>query len=91
VCIAPTHDEALADMMALLTRRGFDAANMSDEEPAPWLALITWGDPDEVGEHFAGLLEQHDGLDGFTINMIPNGFIEGRVELLGQTLSPLVT
>lgn len=89
VCIAPTHDEAYADMLAYLTRRGFDAANMSADDLAPWLALITWGDPDEVGEHFADLLARHDGLDGFTINMIPNGFVEGRVELLGNTLSPL--
>ncbi len=89
VCIAPTHDEAYADMLAFFTRRGFDAANMSDEELAPWLGLITWGSPDEVGEHFANLLSAHDGLDGFTINMIPNGFMEGRVELLGNTLSPL--
>ncbi len=88
-CIAPTHDEAHADMVAFLGRRGFDAANMSEEDLAPWLALVVWGDPDEVGEHFSNLLAAHDGLDGFTINMIPNGFIDGRVELLGQTLSPL--
>lgn len=91
VCIAPTHDEAYADMLAFLTRRGFDAANMSDDDLAPWLGLITWGDPDEVGEHFASVLAEHEGLDGFTVNMIPNGFIEGRVELLGNTLSPLIS
>ena len=90
-CIAPTHDEARADMLAFLGRRGLDVANMSEEDLAPWLGLIVWGDPDEVGEHFSSLLAAHDGLDGFTINMIPNGFIEGRVELLGQTLSPLFT
>jgi F420-dependent oxidoreductase-like protein len=90
-CIAPTHDEAYADMMAFLQRRGFDTSTMSDEDLAPWLNLITWGDPDEIGAHFSDLLSAHDGLDGFTINMIPNGFIEGRVELLGKTLSPLFT
>jgi F420-dependent oxidoreductase-like protein len=88
-CIAPTHDEAYADMLAFLGRRGFDTATMSDEDLAPWLGLIVWGDPDEVGEYFADLLAAHDGLDGFTINMIPNGYIEGRVELLGTTLAPL--
>jgi F420-dependent oxidoreductase-like protein len=88
-CIAPTHDEARADMLAFLGRRGFDVANLSEEELAPLLGLVVWGDPDEVGEHFASLLAAHDGLDGFTINMIPNGFIEGRVALLGQTLGPL--
>jgi F420-dependent oxidoreductase-like protein len=88
-CIAPTHDEAYADMLSFLGRRGFDTATMSDDDLAPWLGLITWGNPDEVGEHFADLLANHDGLDGFTINMIPNGYIEGRVELLGNTLAPL--
>jgi F420-dependent oxidoreductase-like protein len=90
-CIAPTHDEARSDMLAFLDRRGFDTASMSDDDLAPWLDLVTWGDPDEIGEHFSSLLSAHDGLDGFTINMIPNGFIEGRVELLGNTLAPLFT
>lgn len=90
VCIAPTHDEAKTDMLDFLDRRGFDTASMSDDDLAPWLGLITWGSPDEVGEHFSDLLASHDGLDGFTVNMIPNGFIEGRVELLGQTLAPLL-
>ncbi len=88
-CIAPTHDEARSDMLAFLDRRGFDTASMSDDDLAPWLELVTWGDPDEIGEHFSSLLSAHDGLDGFTINMIPNGFVEGRVELLGSTLAPL--
>ena len=88
-CIAPTHDEARSDMLAFLDRRGFDTASMSDDDLAPWLELVTWGDPDEIGEHFSSLLSAHDGLDGFTINMIPNGFVEGRVELLGNTLAPL--
>jgi F420-dependent oxidoreductase-like protein len=90
-CIAPTHDGARSDMLAFLDRRGFDTASMSDDDLAPWLDLVTWGDPDEIGEHFSSLLSAHDGLDGFTINMIPNGFIEGRVELLGNTLAPLFT
>jgi F420-dependent oxidoreductase-like protein len=88
-CIAPTHDEARSDMLAFLDRRGFNTASMSDDDLAPWLELVTWGDPDEIGEHFSSLLSAHDGLDGFTINMIPNGFVEGRVELLGNTLAPL--
>ena len=88
-CIAATHEEARADMLAFFDRRGMDTSSMSDEDLAPFMALITWGDPDEVGEHFSDLLSTHPGLDGFTINMIPNGHVEGRVELLGQTLAPL--
>lgn len=90
-CIAPTHEEARADMLAFFDRRGMDTSSMSEEDLAPFMGLITWGGPDEVGEHFTGLLAEHDGLDGFTINMIPNGHVEGRVELLGQTLAPLFT
>lgn len=89
-CIAPTHDEAHADMLDYLERRGMDARSMSDDELEPILDMVTWGDPDEIGEHFAGLLAAHDGLDGFTVNMIANGHVEGRVELLGQTLAPLL-
>lgn len=88
-CIAPTHDEARSDLLAFLDRRGFDTASMSEDDLVPWLGLVTWGSPDEIGEHFSDLLSTHDGLDGFTINMIPNGFMEGRVELLGKTLAPL--
>ena len=89
-CIAPTHDDAHADMLAYLGRRGFDVGNMSDDELAPLLGMVAWGDPDEVGEHFGSLLAAHDRLDGFTVNMIPNGHVEGRVDLLGRTLAPLV-
>ncbi len=88
-CIAPTHDEARADMLDYFNRRGFDTASMSDDDLAGLMSMITWGDPDEIGEHFAGLLSAHNGLDGFTINMIPNGHVEGRVALLGETLAPL--
>ncbi len=90
VCIAPTHDEARGDMLAFFDRRGMDTSSMSDDDLAPFLGLITWGDPSEIGEHFSDLLSAHDGLDGFTINTIPNGHIAGRVELLGQTLAPLL-
>ena len=31
------------------------------------------------------------GIDGFTVNLPANGHVEGRVELLGQTLAPLIT
>jgi len=91
VCIAATHDEARADLLAFFDRRGMDTSSMSDADLAPFLGLITWGSPDEIGEHFSDLLATHDGLDGFTINMLPSGHVEGRVELLGQTLAPLFT
>jgi F420-dependent oxidoreductase-like protein len=88
-CIAPTTEEARADLLAYLTRRGLDVESMSADEQARWMGNFVWGDPDTVGERFAGMLRP--GLDGFTINMPANGHVEGRVELLGRTLAPLVT
>ncbi|HEY5421882.1 MAG TPA: LLM class F420-dependent oxidoreductase [Ilumatobacteraceae bacterium] len=87
-CIAPTTEQAQAELFDYLQRRGLDVASMSDEDRAPWLANFVWGDPDTIGEKFEGFLAL--GVDGFTVNMPANGHIEGRVELLGQTLSPLV-
>jgi F420-dependent oxidoreductase-like protein len=87
-CIAPTAEEAKADLVAYFGRRGLDLNSMSDDEQAVWLANFVWGDPDTVGEAFAGFLQP--GIDGFTINMPANGHVEGRVALLGQTLAPLI-
>ena len=55
-CIAPTHDEARADVLASFARRGLDTTSMSDDDLAQWLGLIAWGGPDEIAEHFAPLL-----------------------------------
>jgi len=87
-CIAPTAEEAMADAVAYLERRGLDVTGMADEDRAKWLAMFVLGDPDTVGEEFAKRLRP--GIDGFTINMPANGHIEGRVALLGETLAPLI-
>ncbi len=87
-CIAPTADEAKADMFAYFQRRGLDVASMPEEEQQVWMSNFTWGDPDTVAEQFAGALRP--GLDGFTINMPANGHLEGRVEMLGQALAPVI-
>jgi F420-dependent oxidoreductase-like protein len=86
-CIAPTTAEARADLVAYFARRGLDLDAMSEDEQAFWLANFVWGDPDTVGETFAGFLDL--GIDGFTINLPANGHLEGRVTLLGDTLAPL--
>jgi F420-dependent oxidoreductase-like protein len=80
-CIAPTHEQAVADAQAYVATRGGIAAERAAG------ALV--GSPDEVGERIAGLLAY--GLDGIVVNAPANGHIEGRVRLLGETLSPLVT
>jgi F420-dependent oxidoreductase-like protein len=87
-CIAPTAEEAKADLVAYFARRGLDLASMSDDEQAVWLGNFIWGDPDTVGEKFAEMLMP--GIDGFTVNMPANGHVEGRVALLGRTLAPLI-
>jgi F420-dependent oxidoreductase-like protein len=87
-CIAPTHDAARADLLDYFARRGLDVASMPDDEQAFWFDNFVWGDPDSVGEQFASML--HPGIDGFTVNMPANGHVEGRVELLGRTLAPLI-
>jgi len=88
VCVAPTHDEAVAELDAMFARRGIDLSSMSDEDAAQMRALITCGDPDEVGELLGERLAL--GLDGFTVNAVANGHIEGRVALLGETLAKVV-
>ena len=87
-CIAPTHDEAYAELRDGFARRGIDLEAMADDEREANLALVVWGDPDEVGEALAARLAL--GVDGFTINLTANGHIPGRVELLGQNASSVL-
>ncbi|WP_421119932.1 LLM class F420-dependent oxidoreductase [Aquihabitans daechungensis] len=84
-CVAPTHDQAKAELDAALLTRGLDVASMSDEDAENFRGLIPYGDPDEIAELFATY--RIDGVDGLTVSAIANGHIEGRVALLGETLS----
>ncbi|WP_375476418.1 LLM class F420-dependent oxidoreductase [uncultured Jatrophihabitans sp.] len=79
-CIAPTHEEAVAEFEAYLVRQPQGASRRDT-------AIV--GSPDEVAEKFARLRDT--GIDGVTVNAPPNGHIEGRVALLGETLAPLFT
>ncbi|GAA4673610.1 LLM class F420-dependent oxidoreductase [Gordonia humi] len=78
-CIAPTHDEAVAELDAYIERAP-QAAGRRDG--------FILGGPDEVRARFEALLET--GVDGFSVNLMANGHIPGRVRLLGETLAPLV-
>jgi F420-dependent oxidoreductase-like protein len=88
VCIAPTMEEARADLDAYIRLRGMDPATLSDD----WRSMIAGrfivGDPDTVGEQLTNSLSL--GIDGFTINMPANGHIPGRVTLLGETAAKVV-
>ena len=79
-CIAPTHEQAVAELEAYFERQ---------PEAAGRRATAIVGSPDEVAERFAQLRET--GIDGITVNAPPNGHVEGRVALLGETLAPLFT
>jgi F420-dependent oxidoreductase-like protein len=81
VCIAETHDEAYTDMRGFLVDRGLDIDAMDEDTRAQLMALVVWGDPDEVGERFADVLSR--GVDGITCSLPANGHVPGRVELLG--------
>jgi F420-dependent oxidoreductase-like protein len=87
-CIAPTHEEAVADLDAFFGRRGVDLGSMSAEDADRTRALVTHGSPDEVGEQFSEWLAL--GVDGFTVNAVANGHVPGRVSLLGETLAKVV-
>lgn len=88
-CIAPTMEQARAEVSDYLGRRGIDVTAVDDETRAAIFGRFILGDADTVGEHLAKELEL--GIDGFTINMPANGHIPGRVALLGETASAIVT
>ncbi len=88
-CIAPTHDEAVADLDALFAARGADLSSMSTDDAAAMRAMVPHGDPGEIGELFSTYIAS--GVDGFTVSAPANGHIEGRVALLGETLARVIS
>ena len=79
-CVAPTHEQAVAEFEDFLARQPQAAARRVG-------AIV--GSPDEVAEQFAQLRDT--GINGVTVNAPANGHVEGRVALLGQALVPLFT
>jgi F420-dependent oxidoreductase-like protein len=88
VCIAPTHEQAQADIARYLRERGIDLATADEATRRMIEGRITFGDPDEVGEQLAAILDL--GVDGFTCNLPANGHDPDNVELLGETAAKLV-
>jgi F420-dependent oxidoreductase-like protein len=87
-CIAPTMEQAKAELDAYLGRRGVDVSALDEETLDQIRSRVIYGDPDTIGET---LTEQKAlGVDGFTINMPANGHIPERVALLGETVAPIV-
>jgi alkanesulfonate monooxygenase SsuD/methylene tetrahydromethanopterin reductase-like flavin-dependent oxidoreductase (luciferase family) len=86
VCIAPTHEQAEAEVARYLGEMGFDVADDATRRMVD--ARFTVGDPDEVGEKLAAVLDL--GIDGFTCNLPANGHDPDRVALLGETAAKLI-
>jgi F420-dependent oxidoreductase-like protein len=87
-CVAPTHERAEAEMARYLGEQGLDLATATDATGRPIESLITFGDPDEVGEKLVAVLEM--GIDGFTCKLPANGHDPDRIALFGETAAKLV-
>jgi F420-dependent oxidoreductase-like protein len=88
VCVAPTHEQAEADVTRFLGERGVDLSGADDATRRMIAARFTYGDPDEVGEKLAAVLAL--GVDGFTCNLPANGHDPDNVELLGETAAKVI-
>ncbi len=83
VCLAPTMEEADADVRAMAALKGW-----GDEVVEMVKGILIYGDPDTVGEQLQAAMAT--GLDGLTINLPANGHIPGRVELLGEVANAAI-
>src|SRR5262245_60642696 len=88
VCINDTHEAAYADIQAFLGDRGLDLETMDEGLREQILAMLIWGDPDEVGERRTTVMAS--GIDGITCSLPGNGWNPERVEQLGATAGKVV-
>ena len=79
-CVAPTHEQAVAEAEAYLGQLGPAGDGIRQN--------VAIGTPDEIAEEFAALLAY--GIDGFTVSLPANGHLEGRVAMLGEALAPVI-
>lgn len=79
-CIAPTREQAQQEAEDTVARI---------PEMAPRRASLILGSPDDIRAAYERILAT--GVDGVTVNLPVNCHIEGRVALLGETLTPLIT
>jgi alkanesulfonate monooxygenase SsuD/methylene tetrahydromethanopterin reductase-like flavin-dependent oxidoreductase (luciferase family) len=77
VCVAPTMEEADADLRAMAAVKGW-----GEEVIEMVKGILIHGDPDTVGEQLASVMAT--GLDGLTINLPANGHDTDRIGLLGD-------
>ena len=75
--VAPTMEEAEADLREIAAVKGWDEATMEFAK-----AILIYGDADTVGEKLQELVDA--GLDGLTVDLPGNGHKLERIELLGD-------
>ncbi len=77
VLVAPTMEEAEADLAAVAGAKGWN-----DEIAEMVKGILIFGDPDTVGEQLKACMDL--GVDGLTINLPGNGHNPDRIGLLGE-------
>ncbi len=84
VCVAPTMDEAEADLAELAAAKGWpgEIAEMAK-------GMLVFGDADTVGEQLQACMDA--GLDGLTLNLPVNGHKTDRIALLGELAGPMTS
>jgi F420-dependent oxidoreductase-like protein len=87
-CIAPTMEQAQAELAAFFAGQGVNLDSLDANQRAAATARFIVGDPDTVGERLTADLAM--GVDGFTLNAPANGHIASRVALLGETAAKVV-
>ena len=88
VCIGETHEAAYSDMATFLGDRGLDLSSMDDATRDMIMAMVVWGDGDEVAAQLTDIVAL--GVDGFTLSLPANGWIPERVEQLGDVASKVL-
>ncbi len=77
VLVAPTMEQAEADLRAIADVKGWNDAIMEMAK-----GILIFGDPDTVGEQLQACMDT--GIDGITMNLPANGHIVDRIGLLGE-------
>ena len=81
--VAPTMEEAEADLRAAAEVKGWDEATMEFAK-----AILIYGDADTVGEKLQEMMDT--GIDGMTINLPGNGHNLDRIGLLGEVANKVL-
>jgi F420-dependent oxidoreductase-like protein len=83
VAVAPTQEEADADLAAFAKVKGWNA-----DIVAMVRRMVIAGDPDTVGEKIAEAMRH--GIDGVALNMPANGHNPARIALLGEIAQKVI-